>query len=379
MIYFDNAASTKVDKSVSNEIINYLENFYANPSSTHAMGRKVRNDINCAKQKILDSINAKNCNVFFTQSATECNNIAICKLLDYNINKGKHIVCSNIEHSSITETLEHYKMIGYDISYVEANNLGIIESEKLKSSIREDTSLVIIMHVNNEVGSIQDIKTLSRIAHDNGSLFYSDTVQSIGHCNFDFADMNVDGMCISAHKIHGPKGIAALILKNKITYSPYIYGGGQQNNLISGTENSHGIIGLAKAVSLAKENLEKNIAHIFKLKEYLIDCLNKSGIHYKLNTPSYNSVANIISIRFYDISNSILVNRLDMMGICISAGSACSSGSVLPSQVIINIDDLSTAKETIRISFSKYNTHEEIDYLVDALKKIILPIQNMKR
>lgn len=371
MIYFDNAASTRVDKVVLESMMACINKDYANPSSVHRLGRNAHKIILNAKEFISKTFNAPNKNIFFTQSASECNNIAIRTMLYSNKEKGKHIVCSNIEHASVLKQVDYLSKNGYSVSYVKANKYGIIEPDTLRTYIKDDTSLVIVMHVNNEIGSINDIQSLSAIAHDNGAVFYTDTVQAVGHCNIDFINMGIDGMCISAHKIYGPKGIACLILNNNIIYEPFIFGGGQQGNFISGTENIAGIVAMTKSIEIINSEMRQNNIFIAKLKQRLLYNLDCSGINYETIIPLNFSTSHIICIRLFNIINSVLINRLDMEGFCVSAGSACSSGAIEENKIVFAItDDINKAKESIRISFSKYNTMDEVDKLSNALIRI---------
>lgn len=371
MLYFDNAATTMIDKDVLDAMMPYYLNFCGNPSTLYSYGRESKAVINNARNSIANSINCDKNELFFATNASECNNIALKVLIEANSSKGKHILCSNIEHPSVYNTVEKYRDFGYEIEYLEADSDGLISNQELQSKLRSDTAVVAVMHVNNEIGSIQDIESLCQIAHNNGSLFYSDTVQSIGHCSIDFKKSNLDAMCISAHKIYGPKGIACLVLNNKFTYKPFIYGGGQQRNLISGTENVPGIVAISKAISIAVEDLEINNKLFDNLRSYLLAELNKSDIKFELNSNTLTTVSNIINIRFIGKRNDIILNKLDLKGICVSAGSACSSGAIKNNGTVFKVkkSDLKAA-ESIRISFSKYNTVNDIEQLISALKSL---------
>lgn len=371
MIYFDNAATTVVDENILNVMLPYFKIYYGNPSALHSTGREAKNAINAARNNISNSINCKKNEVFFAASASECNNIALEILINSNKSKGNHILCSNIEHPSVLNTVEKYKKYGYKIDYAEADDNGIVTEKELQVKLRNDTCVVAIMHVNNEIGSVQDIQTLCRLSHNNGSMFYSDTVQSIGHCKIDFKSFDLDAMCISSHKIYGPKGIACLILNENIKYNPFIYGGGQERNLISGTENVPGIVAISKAIEMAIKYQESNSEYLTKLRTYFLDKISNLKIPFELNSDLNNSVPNIVNIRLNGKRNDVVLSRLDMMGICVSAGSACSSGIIEKHGTVSKIKNSDIkAAESIRISFSKYNTFKDIDYLVNALQNL---------
>lgn len=375
MIYLDNASTTSIDANVLAEMLPYFADNFGNPSLSYSLARKARKSIHEAEKRVMDALNSHQYQVIFTASGSESNNIGIKALLESNRSKGKHIICSNIEHPSVSNVFEFYQEQGYELSFVSANREGLVEPEALKSLLRADTVLVSIMYVNNEIGTIQNIKDLCHICHENGTLFHCDGVQAIPYLEVDLEVLDIDTFSISAHKLHGPKGVGALLMKKNIKKIPVILGGAQEKGMRAGTENVPGIVGLGKALEVAKNNFQKNIIHVEKLRNHLYSNLNAElSDCIEWNGSFEHRIVNNLNFRLKNISSALIMSKLDLHGICISAGAACSSGSLFPSKTVLAIHpEKRAAQESIRITLSKYNTIEELNYVIEALVKIIKP------
>ena len=373
-IYLDNAATTKIDSEVVNVMTDCLKNRYGNPSSIHAFGRKSRSLIECSRQKIAELIDASPQDIYFTSGGTEADNMAIRGAVrDLNI---KNIITSKIEHPAVINTMSHLKRKNKaNIYYVDISPNGIVDLNHLEHLLKTNkNTLVSLMHANNEIGNLICLNKVSTLCLKYGALFHSDTVQTIGHIPISVKETPVDFLACSAHKIHGPKGIGFLYKKNSVDITPLIHGGSQENNMRGGTEYLHGIVGLSKAMEIACKNLEKDKKHILGLKSRMIHKLNESIPELKFNGQSEdldNSLYTILSISLpnQDYSDLLLFN-LDLLGIACSGGSACSSGSSSPSHVISQLKNREN-RINIRFSFSKYNTKEEIDYVVEKLAYLV--------
>ncbi|MGP1598208.1 cysteine desulfurase family protein [Peptoanaerobacter stomatis] len=373
-IYLDNAATTKVDDDILNEITKYFNVEYANPSSIYKESRTVQNAIYKARSSIAKLINASDDEIYFTSGGTESDNWAIQCV--QNENK-KHIITSKIEHHAILNTCKYMKESGLNVTYLDVDKSGFINPQTLEENITKDnTSIVSIMTANNEIGTIQPIKQLCKIAHQNGAYFHTDAVQAVGKLNIDVKDTNVDMMSISGHKIHALKGIGALYIKKSTHLKNLIYGGSQENYKRAGTENVPAIVSLGLACEkLISNNKEQN--YIRNLRDYFIyevlfkidDCI--------LTGNSDSRLINNASFCFADIDSKILIILLDKAGICASVGSACTSGSVENSHVLqaIGVDD-KYINGNIRFTLSKYNTKEEIDYVVSNLAETVKKLRN---
>lgn len=374
MIYFDNAATTKCcEKAISA----YVESFktFGNTETKYKLGLSAKKLVEQSKKVISDILNASEENIIFTSGGSESNSFAILGCAKANPSK-KTIITSKFEHSSIINACESLKKEGYNIIYLEPNNDGIISPEELIAKINDDVFLVSIMMVNNEIGTIQPIKELVRIAHKYGALFHSDAVQCTGHLKIDFQELDLDFMSSSAHKFYGPKGIGLLLCKNKLNIENIIFGGNQQGGLRPGTEDTQSIYSCSKALEFVNENREKHYNYINELKEYLIHLLRENDIVYKVN--SINNYPFIINVCLKNIQNEGLVNYMDLNDICISYGSACNTGMLKPSHVLksIGLTD-EEANFSIRISFSYENTKDEIYQFVQLLKTYISKIYSM--
>ena len=372
MIFLDNASTTRPDKEVLLEIIEKSQ-YYANPSSNHRLGRQSKQLIENSRQTIAKYINCKPHEIIFVSSGTEANSLALQGFAFANQCKGNHIISSCIEHISVINNLRYLYKCGFDISYISVDECGVIDSYALEKSIRRDTILISIMTANNEIGTIQPIKEIGEIAKHFGITFHTDAIAAIGHCDIDVQKLNIDMMSISGHKVHSVKGSGFIYIKDNLSISPLHFGAGQNFGLNSGTENLSGIIGTGKAIELLAggENKQNHI-NILKLKTRLIEGLKRTISDFKFNGDLINGLPNIVNVSFAGIDGKRLLELLDEKGICASQGSACLSNCLRPHYIVkaLGVNE-KLARGTIRFSLSKYNTENEIDFLLSVLPEII--------
>lgn len=370
--YFDNAATTKVKKEVLEAMLPYLNEQYGNPSSLYSLGRKAKTGIEKARKNVANLINCNPNEIYFTSSGTESDNTIIKQIAKkYKKNK-KHIITSKIEHPAVLHTCQVLEKEGFDVSYINVNKEGIIDLEELKRSIRNDTFLITIMSANNEIGTIQPIETIAKIAKIHNIIFHTDAVQACGNMPIDVKKMGIDALSLSGHKINAPKGVGALYVKNGIEFDKFMDGGHQERNKRGGTENVASIVGLGEACLIAKNNLEPHIKHLQELRDYYIKQVEEKIQFVKLNGAKSKRLPGNANFSFEFIDGSALLFKLDEKGICASSGSACTSGSSEPSHVLKAIglpDNLS--KGALRVSFGEENTKEDVDYLINSLIEIV--------
>ena len=374
IIYFDNSATTRIKTEVLNEMMPYLTKEYGNASSLYSIGRKAKRVIENARKQVAKLINCEPHEIYFTGSGSESDNTALKGFAYANKEKGNHIITSKIEHPAILESCKTLQKQGFEISYIGVDENGVIKLEELKKSIKPTTILISIMTANNEIGTIQPIKEIAEIAHYNNIVFHTDAVQAIGNMEIDVKKIGIDMLSLSGHKINAPKGIGALYIKNGISVEKYINGGHQERDRRAGTENVSGIVGLGKACELANKNLTTHIKYLKKLRDYYILKLEKElPGRFKINGGMENRLPGNANISFEGVNSSEIIFKLDENGICVSSGSACSSGNTKPSHVLtaINIQE-KYANSAIRTTFGDTNTFEQIDYLIKCLKNIIL-------
>lgn len=375
-VYLDNAATTALDKEVLEAMLPFMKEHFGNPSSIHSFGRETRAAIEKARKTIASFFNASPSEIFFTSGGTESNNMAIrCAIRDLGV---KNIISSKIEHHCVLHTLEEMEKKGKaKIHFVKLEEDGPIDLEDLENLLQQTTNdkhqtLVSLMHANNEIGNLLPLKKVSELCEKYNAYFHSDTVQTVGHYRIDLQKINVHFISGSAHKFHGPKGSGFIYISHKVKINPLIYGGGQERNMRAGTENLYGIIGLAKALELAYTDLEKQQEYIQGLKTYMIEQLKENFPHITFNGDyAGSSLYTVLNVAFPPNDKSeLLLFNLDIAGICVSGGSACSSGSDAGSHVLsaMNAD---AEKKSVRFSFSKNNTKAEIDFVVKKLKEII--------
>lgn len=378
MIYLDNAATTKVKDEVINEMIPYFSDFYANPSSVYKCAREVAKNVENARNFIASTIGVNGSEIYFTSGGSESDNWAIKEICLSRQEKGKHIIISSIEHHAVIESAKYLEKNGFEVSYLGVDSDGLINLEELDSMIREDTILVSIMAANNEIGVIEPIKEIGNICRKHGVLFHTDAVQAYGNIDIDVNEANIDLLSTSAHKLHGPKGIGFLYIRKGVMISSLISGGSQEKGKRAGTINSALIMGFRKAVELKFKDREKNNKYVLSLREHLIDRVLNEIPYAKLNGSRTLRLPGNANFSFRFIEGEGMLLKLDSLGICASSGSACTSGSLDPSHVLLAIGlPHEIAHGSLRISISEENTIEEIDKTVDILKNIIKDLRNM--
>ena len=350
----------------------YLNEQYGNPSSLYSLGRKAKTGIEKARKNVANLINCNPNEIYFTSSGTESDNTIIKQIAKkYKKNK-KHIITSKIEHPAVLHTCQVLEKEGIDVSYINVNKEGIIDLEELKRSIRNDTFLITIMSANNEIGTIQPIETIAKIAKIHNIIFHTDAVQACGNMPIDVKKMGIDALSLSGHKINAPKGVGALYVKHGIEFDKFMDGGHQERNKRGGTENVASIVGLGEACLIAKNNLEPHIKHLQELRDYYIKQVEEKIQFVKLNGAKSKRLPGNANFSFEFVDGSALLFKLDEKGICASSGSACTSGSSEPSHVLKAIglpDNLS--KGALRVSFGEENTKEDVDYLINSLIEIV--------
>ena len=372
-IYLDNGATTKIKTEVLNEMMPYLTTEYGNPSSLYSIGRKAKKAIEKSRRQVAELINCNPHEIYFTGSGSESDNTALKGFAYANRERGNHIITSKIEHHAILETCETLEKQGFEVSYINVNRDGVLKIDELKNAIKPSTILISVMTANNEIGTIQPIEEIAKIAHEQDIIFHTDAVQAIGNMHVDVKKMDIDMLSLSGHKINAPKGIGALYIKDGIKIEKYINGGHQERNLRAGTENVAGIVGIGKACELAKRNMDTHIKNLSKLRDYYIMRLQKEmPDKIKINGAMENRLPGNANVSFEGSNASELIFKLDEKGICVSSGSACSSGNTKPSHVLAAIDlPEKYLSSTIRTTFGDNNTFEQVDYLVKCLKLIL--------
>ena len=372
VIYFDNAATTKVYPEVIAAMRPFSEELYGNPSSVHSFGRKTKEYLNNSRKKVAELLGVTDKEIFFTSGAIESNNWAILGVVDKLKNKGKHIITSSIEHHAVLHVCQKLEKKGFDITYLSVDEYGIISLDDIKRAIRPDTILITIMYANNEIGTIQPIAEIGTLAKDNNILFHTDAVQVIGKMPIDLKTLPVDLLTLSAHKFHGPKGIGALYIRKGVKISNLLEGGGQEYNKRPGTENITGIVGLSKALEISTANIVNNTKKVMVLREYLINEIIKKVPYVRLNGHREKRLASNVNISFSFVEGESILLALDMYGICGSSGSACTSGSLDPSHVLLAIGlKHEVAHGSLRLTLSEFNTREEIDYFLQIIPGVI--------
>lgn len=379
-IYFDHSATTPTSKEVLEEMLPFFTDIYGNGSSQHFHGREAGKYIDIARRQVADAIGAKAGEIYFTGGGTESDNWAIRGILEGYKTKGKHIITTCIEHPAMIKTLQSLQKNDLaDVTFLDVNSEGFISLEQLKNAIRPDTVLISVMTANNEIGTIQDIKAIGEIAKQHNIIFHTDSVQAIGNVAIDVKDMNIDLLSMSAHKFYGPKGIGVLYKRNGIKLGSYMTGGEQERNMRAGTLNTPGIVGCGKAIEIAVRDMEKNNQYIASLRDYFVSEVEKriDNVYYN-GTKSDKRLASNANFSFEFIEGEALLLRLDLAGISVSSGSACSSGSLEPSYVLLATGRaIELAHGSLRFSFGKNNTKQEIDYAIDSLVKIVHDLREL--
>lgn len=378
MIYLDNAATTKTAPEVVEAMLPYFTENYGNASTIYALGAASKKAINHARRTIADSIGAKPEEIYFTAGGSESDNWALKATAEAYASKGKHIITSKIEHHAILHTCEYLEKKGFEVTYLDVDEYGQVDLNELKSAIRPDTILISIMFANNEIGTIQPIEEIGAIAKEHGILFHTDAVQAYAQLPIHVDEMHIDMLSASGHKLNGPKGIGFLYIRTGLKLRSFIHGGAQERSRRAGTENVPGIVGLGAAVERAYRIMEEKTRKEIALRDYLIGRLEAEIPHCRLNGHRTNRLPNNVNMSFLFIEGESMLIMLDMKGICASSGSACTSGSLDPSHVLLAIGlKHEEAHGSLRMTLSEENTMEEMDYVVDSIKAIVDRLRSM--
>ena len=378
-VYADNAATTKIDPEVLQAMMPAFGELYGNPSTIYSKGREAREAVEKAREQVAKAINCRPNEIYFTSCGTESDNWAIRGVAKrYAAKKGKHIITTNIEHHAVFECLKSLEKEGFEVTYRPVDEEGFVSPTQVEEAIRPDTVLITVMTANNEIGSIQPIGEITAIAKAHGIFMHTDAVQAVGHIPVDVQESGVDLLSLSGHKFHAPKGIGALYVRRGVLPDNLLNGGGQERGRRPGTENLAGIIGLGAAVEKATKNLERNMEHVSRLRDRLIDGIVKTIPHCKINTPSHDRLPGTVNVSVKHIEGESMLLMLDMNGICATSGSACASGDLDPSHVLLAIGlPHEIAHGSVRFSFCADNTVEEVDYILDVLPKIAQRLREM--
>lgn len=377
-IYMDNAATSPVKEEVLNEMLPYFKENYGNPSSVYSLGSASKVAIEKARDQVAKAIGADKKEIYFTGGGSESDNWAIKGFAFNNRKKGNHIITTKIEHHAVLHTCEYLEKQGFEVTYLSVDENGLVDLNDLKAAIKDNTILITIMFANNEIGTIQPIGEIGKIARDHEIIFHTDAVQAIGHIDIDVNDLNIDLLSMSAHKFYGPKGIGALYIRQGVRVSPLIIGGGQEKRKRGGTENVPAIVGMGKAIELATENMEENNKKLLSLRDRLISKIEENIDHVRLNGHRSKRLPGNVNFCFEFIEGESLLLSLDMVGIAASSGSACTSGSLDPSHVLMAIGlTHEIAHGSLRLSLGDFNSEEEVDYVVEKLLAIVNRLRKM--
>ncbi|AVQ36033.1 cysteine desulfurase family protein [Staphylococcus kloosii] len=370
-VYADNAATTPVKQPVIDKMMELYTLHYGNPSSIHSIGRDARKYLDESRRAIAQMLGAKTNEVIFTSGATESNNTAIKGIAYKHQHKGKHLITSKIEHHSVLHVFEQLENEGFTVTYLDVDEQGIIDIEQLKNAITNDTILVSIMFVNNEVGTVQPMYEIDDIVKNSNAMFHVDAVQAIGHLDIDFNEFSIDSMSITAHKFGGPKGIGVLLVKEGTMMRYMQLGGEQETKRRAGTENIPQIAGLTEALKLATDNLDDNNVHLMSLKNLFLVKLQERSVPFEVNGSMVDTTGHVVNLYFPFIDVETMLTLLDLSNIYVSSGSACTAGSTTPSHVLAAMyDDDERAKHSVRFSFNELNTEAEIKYIAMEIHKI---------
>ncbi len=380
-VYADNAATTPMSKTVYNAMQPFLTENYGNPSSLYRFGNKSRQAMQNARKQVATALNAADpSEIIFTGGGSQADNLAITGFMKGLSAKGRtHIITSRIEHHAVLYTCQALEKEGFTVTYLNVDNLGRVDLEQLKSVISDNTALVTIMAANNEIGTIQPIREIAEIAHAHGAVFHTDAVQAVGHMHIDVQEMGIDMLSLSAHKFRGPKGIGALYCRKGIALKPLVYGGGQEKGLCSGTENVAGMVGLGQAITDAcGANLDEKMSYVKSLTDKLVKGIMENVPYTHFTGDPENRLPGTASFVFEAIEGEGLILRLDFAGICGSTGSACSTGSLDPSHVLMSIGlPHEIAHGSLRLTLGEQNTEEDVDYLIEKVTEVVASLREM--
>jgi len=371
-VYLDHSATTRTDEDVARLMVEYMTDLYGNPSSVHSFGRVTRKAVEEAREKTARAIGAEPNEIIFTSGGTEADNLAIRGVAYANKKRGNHIITTSIEHHAVLDTCKSLEREGFQVTYVPVDEEGLIKLEELKKAITDQTILISVMHANNEIGTIQPIREIGALAKEKGIYFHSDTVQSLGKIPVNVNDLNIDLLAVSAHKFYGPKGIGCMYMRKGVRLLPIIFGGAQERKRRPGTENVPGIVGFGMAVEKAVSLLNEQIPYQTRLRDRLISGIKEKIDYVQLNGHPTQRLPNNVNLSFRFIEGESLLLSLDMKGIAASSGSACTSGSLDPSHVLLAIGlPHEIAHGSLRMTLGKDNTEEQIDYVIEVLPEIV--------
>lgn len=378
MIYLDNAATTKTAPEVVEAMLPYFGEAYGNPSAIYSLGSAGKKAVNEARRAIASVINAKQEEIYFTAGGTEADNWALKAAAESYGEKGRHIITTKIEHHAVLHTCGYLEKKGYEVTYLDVDEDGMVDVDELKAAIRPDTILISVMFANNEIGTIEPIGEIGAIARERGILFHTDAVQAFGQVPIDVDELKVDMLSASAHKVNGPKGVGMLYIRTGLKLRPFIHGGAQERNKRAGTENVPGIVGFGAAAARAMRLMDEKGQKERELRDYLIQSIEKQVPYCRLNGHREKRLPGNVNFSFQFIEGESLLIMLDMKGICASSGSACTSGSLDPSHVLLAIGlKHEEAHGSLRMTLSEENTREEMDEVVEALKAIVSRLREM--
>lgn len=378
LIYLDNAATTKVDHEVFEEMKPYFEEVYGNASSIYTFAGKARKAVEDAREKAASYLGAKPKEIYFTGGGSESDNWALKAAAFAKKDKGKHIITTRIEHHAILHTCEYLEKLGFEVTYLDVDENGVVILEELEKAIRPDTILISVMFANNEIGTIEPIKAIGEIAHEHGIVFHTDAVQAYGHLPINVDEFNIDILSASGHKINGPKGIGIMYLRDQVKIGAFVHGGAQERGRRTGTHNTPGIVGFEKATEVAVRKLPERQRYESSLRDYLIERVLDEIPYSRLNGHRTARLSNNANFSFRFIEGESLLIMLDQKGICASSGSACTSGSLDPSHVLLAIGlPHEIAHGSLRLTLSDETTKDEIDYVIEQLKLIIGRLRSM--
>ena len=377
-IYLDHAATTAARPEVVDAMLPYFTENFGNPSSVYTFSQKNKAVITQCRETIAKSLGAKSNEVYFTAGGSESDNWALKAAAEAYADKGKHVITTKIEHHAILHTAQYLESKGYEVTYLDVDENGVVKLEQLKQAIRPDTILISVMFANNEIGTIQPIKEIGEIAKEHGIVFHTDAVQAYGQVPIDVDDLHIDMLSASGHKLNGPKGIGFLYIRTGLKLRSFIHGGAQERSRRAGTENVTGIVGLAKAVEIAFDTMEERTRKECEMRDYLIDRLLAEVPYVRLNGDRTRRLPNNVNLSFQFIEGESLLIMLDMAGICASSGSACTSGSLDPSHVLLAIGlPHEIAHGSLRMTLGDENTMEEMDYVIEHIKDIVTKLRAM--
>ena len=377
-VYADNAATTQMSRAAIDAMLPYMETVYGNPSSLHSVGQQAAEALQNARERIAACLNASPREIYFTSGGSEADNQAILSAARLGARKGKkHIISTAFEHHAVLHTLKKLEKEGFEIELLPVGAIGTITAQQVKSALRADTCLVTVMYANNEIGSILPIAEIGEVCREAGVLFHTDAVQAAGHVPIDVQAQHIDMLSLSAHKFHGPKGIGVLYARQGVPLTSLIEGGAQERGKRAGTENIPGICGMAAALKEACDHMDENMPRVAAMRDRLIEGLSKIP-HSALNGDPVNRLPGNVSFCFEGIEGESLLLLLDMKGVCASSGSACTSGSLDPSHVLLAIGRVhDVAHGSLRLSLSEYNTDEEIDHILKVVPEVVQYLRNM--